>query len=34
MEMSKSSDAAHSQCIECHEAYGAGPIDCNGCHVM
>ncbi len=33
-EMGKSSDAAHGQCIECHKAYEAGPVDCSGCHVM
>jgi hypothetical protein len=34
MEMSKSSDAAHGQCIDCHDEYEAGPVDCNGCHVL
>jgi hypothetical protein len=34
IEVSKNSDAAHSQCVECHEEYEAGPVDCNGCHVM
>ncbi len=32
--MSKSSDAAHGQCIGCHDEYEAGPVDCNGCHVL
>ncbi len=34
VEMSTSSDAAHSQCIGCHKDFGAGPVDCNGCHVQ
>lgn len=32
-EMSNSSDAAHEQCKNCHDQYGAGPVECNGCHV-
>jgi hypothetical protein len=27
-------DAYHKQCIDCHEAVGAGPVDCNSCHVL
>ncbi len=33
-EMSKSSDALHAQCIECHKEYEAGPVDCTTCHAM
>lgn len=25
-------DALHTQCIQCHEDVGAGPVDCAGCH--
>jgi hypothetical protein len=28
------SDAAHKQCIGCHEEFGAGPVECSQCHVM
>jgi hypothetical protein len=27
-------DAYHTQCIDCHKAVGAGPVDCNSCHVL
>jgi len=27
-------DAFHSQCTGCHKDYGAGPVECSGCHVM
>jgi len=27
-------DAFHAQCIGCHQDYGAGPVDCNACHVQ
>ncbi len=27
-------DAFHEQCIGCHADYGAGPVECNSCHVM
>jgi len=33
-EMSKASDAAHSQCIDCHKDQDAGPVDCQECHVL
>jgi hypothetical protein len=26
-------DAAHQQCIGCHEDYGIGPIECSECHL-
>jgi hypothetical protein len=29
-----SADAAHGQCINCHEDYESGPVDCSGCHVL
>jgi len=30
----KRSDAFHAQCIECHQAFEAGPIACEACHIM
>ena len=27
-------DAFHDQCIVCHDDAGAGPTDCNACHVL
>jgi hypothetical protein len=33
-EMAKRSDAFHSQCIDCHKEFEAGPVECSGCHVM
>lgn len=27
-------DEAHELCIGCHEEYEAGPVDCQGCHVL
>ena len=27
-------DAFHSQCIDCHQAFGAGPVECAACHVQ
>ncbi len=32
--MPSRADAMHSQCIGCHEEYGAGPVDCNACHSL
>lgn len=25
-------DALHSQCLQCHEDQGAGPVECAACH--
>jgi len=33
-EVSKRGDAFHFQCINCHKDAGAGPEDCNSCHVL
>ena len=33
-EMLNQEDAFHTQCIDCHKAVGAGPVDCNSCHVL
>ena len=35
-EMVKRSDAAHTQCGDCHKAIESGPVkeECSGCHVM
>ncbi|MFZ0612638.1 MAG: cytochrome c3 family protein [Desulfobacterales bacterium] len=33
-EVVKRVDAYHTQCIECHKSVGAGPVDCNSCHVL
>ena len=30
----KNGDEAHELCIGCHKEYEAGPVDCQGCHVM
>jgi hypothetical protein len=27
-------DAFHAQCVGCHEESGAGPVDCNSCHLL
>jgi hypothetical protein len=27
-------DALHDSCMGCHSDYGAGPVECNACHVM
>jgi hypothetical protein len=27
-------DAFHTQCIDCHTQFEAGPVDCAACHVM
>ncbi len=32
-EMLKTGDAFHGQCISCHQDFGAGPVECSGCHV-
>lgn len=32
--MLKRSDAFHAQCIECHQEFEAGAIECESCHVM
>lgn len=34
LEMTKKSDAMHSQCIDCHKDFDAGPLECAECHVM
>lgn len=34
MKYQKQADAFHSQCIGCHEDYGAGPVKCNMCHAQ
>ncbi len=31
-EMLKEGDAFHAQCISCHQDFGAGPVECAGCH--
>jgi hypothetical protein len=31
--MMKKPDAMHGQCIDCHKEFGAGPVECNECHV-
>lgn len=33
-EITKKSDAFHSQCITCHQDVGSGPEKCASCHVM
>jgi len=33
-EMLKRGDAFHLQCINCHQDYGAGPIECSECHYL
>jgi len=33
-EMVKRGDAFHSQCIGCHEEFGAGAAECSECHVL
>jgi class III cytochrome C family protein len=33
-DMLSRAEAFHSQCIECHEGQGAGPVKCGECHVM
>ncbi|MFZ0725598.1 MAG: cytochrome c3 family protein [Desulfobacterales bacterium] len=33
-EVAKRVDAYHTQCIDCHKSVGAGPVDCNSCHVL
>lgn len=30
----KRADAFHAGCIECHQDFEAGPIECASCHVM
>ncbi len=30
----KLADAAHEQCIVCHEDSGGGPIECSECHAL
>jgi hypothetical protein len=32
-EVPKRGDAYHYQCVDCHKNAGAGPEDCNSCHV-
>jgi hypothetical protein len=32
--MPSRTDALHETCIGCHADYGAGPVDCNACHVL
>jgi hypothetical protein len=34
VDMLKRADAFHVQCVDCHNAVGAGPVDCNSCHVL
>ena len=33
-EMAGRKDAFHGQCIQCHEQYEKGPVECASCHVM
>jgi len=33
-EMPKRSDAFHAQCIECHQDFDAGAVECAACHVI
>jgi len=33
-EVMKRADAFHAQCIECHQDYGAGAVECAACHVI
>ena len=33
-EVPKRADAFHRQCIECHQQFEAGPVECSACHVM
>lgn len=33
-EMQKRVDAFHSQCIQCHQEFEAGPEECAQCHVI
>lgn len=30
----KRGDAFHMQCIDCHQNYGAGPVECSECHYL
>ncbi len=32
--MPSRTDSLHETCIGCHADYGAGPVDCNACHVL
>ena len=34
VEMMNKTDAVHSQCIDCHKEFEAGPVECSACHVM
>jgi len=34
VEMAGRTDAFHSQCIDCHNDFEAGPVECSECHVM
>jgi len=29
----KRSDVLHSQCIDCHDEHGTGPVNCDDCHI-
>lgn len=33
-ETTKRADAFHAQCIQCHQEYEAGPVECSGCHIL
>jgi hypothetical protein len=33
-EVMQKADAFHGQCVSCHQQAGAGPVDCNSCHVL
>ena len=33
-ESPKRADAFHDQCIQCHQEYGGGPVECGDCHVL
>ncbi|MDX9786817.1 MAG: cytochrome c3 family protein [Desulfobacterales bacterium] len=32
--MSKRADAFHAQCVQCHNEYESGPVECSGCHIQ
>ena len=34
IDLTNKTDAFHSQCIDCHKEFEAGPEECSSCHVM
>ena len=33
-EITKKGDAFHDQCVQCHQEFEAGPVECSQCHVL